>query len=132
MMDARLLLAVALGSAVGGVARFLVGQLFVARFGPGFPYGTLFINVAGSFLIGVVAELAATRAFGIGPTTRIFLATGLLGGFTTFSTFSLDMITLAEDGAAFLSLLYGVGSLVLGFAVAYGGQVLARLALSSG
>lgn len=128
-MDAKLLLAVAIGSALGGVARFIIGQLFVARFGPGFPYGTLFINISGSFLIGIVAELAATRAFGMGQTARIFLATGFLGGFTTFSTFSLDMVTLAGDGAALLSVLYGFGSVVAGFAVAYGGQVLARFAL---
>ena len=128
-MDAKLVLAVAVGSALGGVCRFAVGQAFVARFGPGFPYGTLFINVAGSFLIGIVAELALTRAFGMSQTARVFLATGFLGGFTTFSAFSLDMVTLASDGAALLSLLYGFGSVVLGFALAYGGQVLARLAL---
>ncbi len=128
-MDGRVWLAVALGSALGGLCRFALAQLFVSRFGPGFPYGTFFINVTGSFLIGVVAELAATRAFGFGPLARVFLATGFLGGYTTFSTFSLESMTLVGDGAAAPALLYTLGSVVLGVAFAYGGQVLARIAL---
>ena len=128
-MEWRVLGAVLLGSALGGLCRFVVGQLFLQRFGPGFPYGTLFINVSGSFLIGIVAELAATRALGMGPLARVFLATGFLGGFTTFSAFSLDMLTLAEDGAMLLAAVYGLGSVALGFLAAYFGQVLARLAV---
>ena len=128
-MEWRVLGAVLLGSALGGLCRFVVGQLFLQRFGPGFPYGTLFINVSGSFLIGIVAELAATRAFGMGPLARVFLATGFLGGFTTFSAFSLDVLTLAEDGAMLLAAVYGLGSVALGFLAAYFGQVLARLAV---
>ena len=90
----------AIGAAIGGVARYVVGQFFAQRFGPGFPYGTLFINVTGSFLIGVVAELATSRAFGATPLIRIFAATGILGGYTTFSAFPLDALVLVSDRRA--------------------------------
>ncbi len=128
MIDWRAVVAVAAGAAIGGVLRYVVGQLFLQRFGPGFPYGTLFINVSGSFLIGIVAQLALTRAFGITPLVRLLLATGILGGYTTFSTFSLDALTLLESGAM-PALVYSVASVVLGFGGAALGVVLARLAL---
>jgi CrcB protein len=121
--------AVAIGAAVGGVARYLIGQVFAQKFGPGFPYGTLFINVTGSFLIGVVAELATSRAFGVTPLVRVFAATGILGGYTTFSTFSLDSLVLVSDGAALLAALYAAGSVALGLVAAYAGLVLARLTI---
>ena len=128
MIDWRAVVAVAAGAAIGGALRYVVGQLFLQRFGPGFPYGTLFINVSGSFLIGIVAQLALTRAFGITPLVRLLLATGILGGYTTFSTFSLDALTLLESGAM-PALVYSVASVVLGFGGAALGVVLARLAL---
>jgi CrcB protein len=127
MIEWRAVVAVAIGAAVGGVLRYVVGQLFLQRFGPGFPYGTLFINVSGSLCIGIVAQLAATRAFGMTPFTRVLLATGVLGGYTTFSTFSLDAITLLDE-SVFPALLYVASSVVLGFAAAAVGVVLARLA----
>jgi CrcB protein len=127
MIEWRAVVAVAIGAAVGGVLRYVVGQLFLQRFGPGFPYGTLFINVSGSLCIGIVAQLAATRAFGMTPFTRVLLATGVLGGYTTFSTFSLDAITLLDE-SVFPALLYVASSVVLGFAAAAAGVVLARLA----
>ena len=129
MIDGRAMIAVAVGAAIGGVLRYVVGQLFLQRYGPGFPYGTFFINVTGSFLIGIVAELAATRALGITPMVRIFAATGVLGGYTTFSTFSLDAVTLFGEGGVVPGLLYGGGSLLLGFLAAAAGQMLARVAL---
>jgi len=127
MIELRSVAAVAIGAAFGGVLRYLVGQLFLQRFGPGFPYGTLFINVSGSVLIGVVAQLSATRAFGMTPFLRVLLATGVLGGYTTFSTFSLDAMTLLEEGVL-PALLYVGSSVVLGFLGATVGVVLARLA----
>ena len=127
MIEWRAVVAVAIGAAIGGVLRYVVGQLFLQRFGPGFPYGTLFINVSGSVLIGVVAQLSATRAFGMTPFLRVLLATGVLGGYTTFSTFSLDAITLFDE-SVFPALLYVASSVVLGFAAAAAGVVLARLA----
>jgi CrcB protein len=128
-MDVKTIAAVALGSAIGGALRFIAGQAFVQRFGPGFPFGTLFVNVTGCFIIGLIAELASTRVFGMTPLARIFLATGLVGGYTTFSAFSLDAVVLFEDGAALLSLLYVVSTVVLGIVAAAGGQLVARVAV---
>ena len=127
MIEWRAVAAVAIGAAIGGVLRYVVGQLFLQRFGPGFPYGTLFINVSGSLLIGIVAELTATRAVGVTPLLRLLLATGVLGGYTTFSTFSLETITLFESGwlPAFV---YSGASIVLGFTGAAAGIAIARLA----
>ena len=126
-MDVKAILAVGIGGGIGAILRYLVGAAFLQRFGPGFPWGTFVINVTGSFFIGVIAQLALTRAFGITPNVRLFAATGVLGGYTTFSTFSLDTVTLVEDGAAPLALLYAAGSVIAGLFAAYLGQVLARL-----
>lgn len=122
------IIAVAVGAAVGGILRFVVGNIFLQRMGPGFPYGTLFINVVGSLLIGIVAELAATRAFGMSPLVRVFAATGVLGGFTTFSTFALDTVALGAEGAPLAGLGYAGASVMLGFLACYVGTVIGRLA----
>ena len=113
---------------MGGVLRYVVGQIFLQRFGPGFPYGTLFINVSGSFLIGVIAELALTRAIGVTPLMRMFIATGILGGYTTFSTFSLDGVTLLEQGWLTPS-IYVAMSVILGMLGAGVGMTCVRLAV---
>lgn len=126
-MDIRAVLAVAIGGAIGAILRFTIGQVFLQRFGPGFPWGTLFINVSGCFLIGVVAQFALTRSFGMTPLVRVFAATGLLGGYTTFSAFALETFTLGSEGAALLALGYALVSVVLGVLAAFGGQVVARL-----
>jgi CrcB protein len=127
MIEWRAAAAVAVGAALGGVLRYAIGQLFLQRFGPGFPWGTLFINVTGSLCIGVVAELGATRAFGMMPLLRILLATGVLGGYTTFSTFSLDAITLLGEGMI-PAFIYMTSSVVLGIGGAALGAVIARFA----
>ena len=114
---------------MGGVLRYVIGQLFLQRFGPGFPYGTLFINVTGSFLIGILAELAITRNFGLTTTARVFLATGIIGGFTTFSAFSLDALTLFQEGAQLMSLTFMSVSVLFGFFAAYAGQIVTRIAV---
>jgi CrcB protein len=126
-MEVKAFLAVGIGGAIGAMLRYAVGAAFLQRFGPGFPWGTFFINVTGSFLIGVVAQLAITRAFGMTPTVRLFAATGVLGGYTTFSTFSLDTFTLLTDGAGAMAALYASGSVVCGFIAAFLGQALARI-----
>jgi fluoride exporter len=126
VIDVRVIAAVGIGAALGGILRLLVTQFIVARAGAGFGfYATLFINVSGSFLIGVVIEMAQTRA-NVSPLWRYFLATGVLGGYTTFSTFSYEAFNLATTGFAFTSLLYVAGSVVLGIAAAFGGIVSAR------
>jgi CrcB protein len=76
-----------------------------------------------------VAQLALTRSFGVTPTVRLFAATGVLGGYTTFSTFSLDAMVLVGDGAFSLSAAYALGSVAAGVLAAYAGQILARLSV---
>lgn len=92
-----LLLAVALGGAFGAIARFLSTEWFARWLGTGFPFGTLFVNVVGSFVMAVIVELLATK-LSANLELRAFLAVGLLGSFTTFSTFSHDVAVLYERG----------------------------------
>lgn len=124
--DWRIVAAVLTGGGIGSFLRYAVTFAVTQRLGPGFPYATFGINVLGSVLIGIVAELSQTRALGVTPLARIFLMTGVLGGFTTFSTFSLDMVTLAGERASVLAIVYGLGSVVCGFAAAYAGIVAVR------
>ena len=125
-LDLKTFLAVGIGGGIGAITRYAVGALFIQRFGAGFPWGTLFINVSGSFLIGVIAQLALTRSFGVTPAVRTFATAGFLGGYTTFSTFSLDALVLIGDGAAALASLYALFSVAAGILAAYAGQVVAR------
>jgi CrcB protein len=118
---------VAVGSAVGGVLRYLVTILCAQRFGVGFPYGTLLVNVSGSFLIGIVVELSMTRTFGVTPFVRLLVATGVLGGYTTFSAFTYETFTLGAEGQRDISAAYAIGSVVLGLAAYFAGTVVARL-----
>jgi CrcB protein len=98
-VDTAILVAVAAGSALGGVARHLCNTAVSRAFGESFPWGILIINVTGSFLIGLVAT--ATGPDGrllVSPVTRQFWMVGVFGGFTTFSSFSLNTLSLAQDG----------------------------------
>jgi CrcB protein len=90
---------IALGSGLGGVVRFALSGFVAHHWGETFPWGTLLVNVTGSFLIGFFATLTGPdgRMF-VGATTRQFVMTGLLGGFTTFSSFSLQTLNLVRDG----------------------------------
>jgi fluoride exporter len=121
-------LAVGLGAGLGGICRYAITALFVTRFGPGLPLGTFFINLSGSFAIGLISELAQTRVVGIDPLTRVALTAGFLGGYTTFSTFAFETRTLAAEREWAASLAYAVGSVTLGVAACYAGIVIARLA----
>lgn len=125
MTDWRNLVAVMIGGSVGSACRFLVATWSLQRFGAAFPYGTLFINVTGSFLIGLVLELAQTRALGITPLVRVFLVVGFCGGFTTFSSFAAETLNLGADAVA-AAMLYVALSVVAGLAATYAGIVLAR------
>jgi len=117
-------LTVFLGAGLGGVLRWLVGLAALRAFGPAFPWGTLAVNVAGCFAIGVVAALVATRL--PGETARLFLMTGLLGGFTTFSAFSLDAVALWERGALGLAGAYVAASVLVSIAAVVAGLALGR------
>lgn len=117
------LVLVAAGGGIGASLRYLTGIAALRWFGPNFPWGTLVVNVVGSFLMGLVAELIIRR-IGVGSDLRLFLMTGLLGGYTTFSAFSLDAIFLFERGALFAALGYvllnvvgAIIALVLGIAL---------------
>jgi CrcB protein len=114
-MEPRFILAVAVGGALGSVARYLVGIGSGKLFGTDFPWGTLIINVTGSFLIGAFIGLFATR-WNLSQAARIFLTVGICGGYTTFSTFSLDAWYLIERGATLASFAYMALSVVLSVA----------------
>ncbi len=90
---------IALGSALGGMARYWCSGVVAARFGETFPWGTVLVNVVGSFLIGLVATLTAPDGrLLVGPHARQFVMLGVLGGFTTFSSFSLQTLNLLHAG----------------------------------
>jgi CrcB protein len=114
-MNPQLILAVAIGGAIGSVTRYLVGIGSGKLFGVGFPWGTLIINVTGSFLIGAFVGLFATK-WDLPQVARVFLTVGISGGYTTFSTFSLDAWYLIERGQTAASAAYMIGSVVLSVA----------------
>lgn len=119
------ILLVAFGGALGSVCRYLVGIGALRLMGPSFPWGTLTVNVAGSFAIGVLAELIVAR-FGASAELRLLLITGFLGGFTTFSAFALDAVTLFERGASLAAATYLVLSIGASIAAAIAGIGLMR------
>lgn len=114
---------VAAGGAIGASARHLVGVAVMRSYGPGFPLGTLVVNVLGSFLMGVLVVVFAN--FG-GTRFAPFLTIGMLGGFTTFSSFSMDAVTLMERGAVGQAFGYVAASVVLSLTGLFAGLVVAR------
>ena len=102
---------VAMGGAIGSVARYFVAQVLSPTW-TGFPYGIFLVNVSGGFIMGVLVELMALR-FSVSPEVRAFLTTGVLGGYTTFSTFSLESALLIQKGAMVNATAYVVGSAIL-------------------
>ena len=121
-------LLVCAGGAIGAGGRYLVNTLALRWFGSAFPWGTLTVNVAGSFAMGLLAVWLLTRA-DVPAGLRVFLLTGVLGGFTTFSAYSLDVAVLAERGDFALAGLYAAGSVVLSIAALLLGQWCARMFL---
>ena len=118
------LLQVALGSAIGASGRYLTGVAAVRLLGHGFPWGTLIVNVIGSFLMGVLVVVMAQK---FGTRFAPFLMTGLLGGFTTFSAFSLDALTLYERGQTGLAAGYVLASVLLTLSAIFLGVLIARM-----
>jgi fluoride exporter len=117
---------VAFGGMLGASARYGVGQWLPTRPG-GFPWATFWTNLSGSFLLGLLLVLLLERF----PPTRLvrpFLATGLLGAFTTMSTYEVETALLVKNGHPLTALVYGGGSLVAGLALAYTGMLAGRLA----
>lgn len=115
------------GGGVGSVARHGVNLAAARLFGTGFPWGTFIVNVVGSFVMGVIgAWLAFRSGAGWSQHTRLLLTTGFLGGFTTFSTFSLDTALLWERGAYALAIGYVAVSVLLGVLGLFAGLALVR------
>ena len=121
------LLLVALGGAIGAGCRHLVNLGSLRLFGPNYPVGTLTVNVVGGLLMGLLAGYFALRYSGSGQNLRLFLATGILGGFTTFSAFSLDAVLLWERGEILGALLYVLLSVVLSIAALAAGLFIMRV-----
>ena len=122
-------LSIALGGALGSMARYAPG-IYVGRWlGMAFPWGTLLINIIGSFLIGAFAESFALR-WDSSQATRVFLVVGICGGYTTFSTFSLDIVTLINRGEALAAAAYILASVALGVAALYAGLHAMRFILT--
>lgn len=122
-------LSVALGGALGACARYGTGHLMLRLVGAGFPYSTLVVNILGSFLMGVLIELLALR-ISISPELRALLVTGFLGGYTTFSAFSLDAALMIEKGEMLAAALYILLSVVLSIAGLFAGLYLMKMGLT--
>jgi CrcB protein len=121
----RNILIVGTGGFIGTAMRYLVQVQVEKLMGSTFPLGTFLVNIAGSLIIGIVYGLAE-RGNILGPEWRLFLAVGLCGGFTTFSTFSADTLNLLKDNSIIQLLSYTGGSVLLGLLSVYVGLILAR------
>ena len=120
------ILAVAVGGSIGAITRYLVSTWAAERFDANFPYGTLFVNVAGCLMIGFFMTLTTERLI-VSPYWRLIFAVGFVGGLTTFSSFSYETLRLLKDADIMLA-FYNTGlNLVLGFVATWAGIVLARI-----
>jgi fluoride exporter len=122
----KILLAIGTGSFIGGVLRYLLSQFIQGKAMHACPIGTLALNLIGCFLIRVV--FGFSEKGNMPSEWRLFLATGILGGFTTFSAFSYETVTLFRDGQAAYAMTYIAISVVAGLALTYGGFALIKLA----
>jgi len=120
-----MLLYVALGSAIGGVSRYLLGGLAQRMLDTTFPAGTLLVNVTGSFLLGAIIRYALETP-SLTPEVRAFLTIGFCGGYTTFSTFSYETMALLEDGEWARAGVYITASVILSLIATFLGLALAR------
>jgi CrcB protein len=118
------LVLVAIGGGLGAAARYLAGLWIVARLGAGFPWGTFFVNVTGSFLIGIVLVLVETGT--LSAEARLFLAVGILGGYTTLSSFSYETLQLVNGGDVVPVLFNTLGQFPIGLLAVYLGVIFAR------
>ncbi|MCF6212758.1 MAG: fluoride efflux transporter CrcB [Flavobacteriaceae bacterium] len=121
----RIVALVGLGSFIGGTLRYLIAQMVQSKFLSAFPFGTLTVNIIGCFVIGIVFGMS--EKFNLSPEWRLFLATGICGGFTTFSAFSLETMQLLRDGQILYGLLYVAASILVGLLAVYLGMTLLKL-----
>lgn len=122
----RNVILVALGGAIGSVLRYLISAAVQGQAQSAFPWGTITVNVLGCVVIGFVSALAEGHGV-ISPQTKLLLTTGFCGGFTTFSTFMNETLSLHASGCTAVALAYVLMSVVLGFAGVIGGMQLGRL-----
>jgi len=120
------ILLIGMGGFFGAVSRYYVSRGSVLFFGDKIPYGTLVVNVVGSFLLGLVFTLSVEK-LAISENMRFLIAVGFLGAFTTFSTFSVESLYLIEDGAYMSAFVYIMGNLLLSLIAAFAGIYIARM-----
>ncbi|MGA2349443.1 MAG: fluoride efflux transporter CrcB [Terracidiphilus sp.] len=118
-------LLIAVGGALGSVARYWVGSTIAGRMGTRFPYGTFVINITACIVIGFSLTYLGKRA-GLNPAWRFFIPVGFIGAYSTFSTYEWETLSTLRAGAFSLALLYALGSLVLGLVAVWCGAVLAE------
>jgi len=124
-----ILLAIAVGGGIGALLRHAANQAVQARFGAAFPLGIFLVNVAGCLAIGIFAGLIATTRFQVSEAGRAFIVVGVLGGFTTFSSFGLDTFTLARGGQLGAAAFNAFGQLFIGLAAVWAGYAMAHTRL---
>jgi fluoride exporter len=122
----RNLLLIGTGGFIGSIARYLVSKLNLTISIFSIPVGTLTVNVLGSLVIGFLAGMSEKTTI-LSTEARLFLMVGICGGFTTFSSFTLENLTLMHNGLVLQVLIYSAASLILGFAAVYAGYVLSYL-----
>jgi fluoride exporter len=124
-MNVPILISVALGGALGSLLRYFVASAIQTPASAGFPWGIFIVNITGGFAMGIITELMALK-LNLSPEIRAFLTVGILGGYTTFSTFSLDSVLLLQRGAYASAAAYVIGSTVLSIAALFAGLWLVR------
>ncbi len=119
-------LLIAIGGALGSIARYWVGATVANRMGTKFPYGTLVINITACVIIGFSLSFMARRV-DLNPAWRFLIPIGFVGAYSTFSTYEWETLSTIRNGAFFLAALYAVGSFILGLAAVWGGSVIAEI-----
>jgi CrcB protein len=117
---------IAVGGALGSMARYWVGSVVASRMGTKFPYGTFVINITACVIIGFSLTLLARRV-DINPVWRFLVPVGFIGAYSTFSTYEWETLSTLRSGAFFLASLYAVSSLILGLAAVWAGSMLAEI-----
>jgi fluoride exporter len=120
----KLILFIGVGSFLGGILRYVLSQFVQAKFLSAFPFGTLSVNIIGCLVIGLVYALSERTS--LTPEWRLFLATGICGGFTTFSAFSSETFSMLRDGQLWYASAYVLASLILGVFATFIGYSLPR------
>lgn len=118
---------IGIGGFLGANARYIASREILQRVGAGFPYGTLVVNVTGAFLIGIIVTILANRGIS-DPTVRQLVVVGFLGGYTTFSTYTMEAVSMIQDGRWGSALAYIAGSNVIGLLACAAGIWLANTA----